>query len=626
MPDGQEQQQFPFERASLGLERIEPLGVEGEQPNLATPEQISQRLAEQAIRFPEMQESFERLQKKRQLERVKPEVTRQDLFGPTPPAEPLQREDIFPGITEGLQVGTISTPSLGATPIFFGGGALFPFEFINSRRRALTAAAKKSEKDKAELLSLLTPPETAEQHQAGLNTRFFDYVNGVFDELRGNEEILNDPTNPFTRKVLQRFANFNTEARIGLRYNALATKALADDASGELTLTKANKDRAERWLTPDAFDKEKLSVDVDFNDFNAELSISGIIGTDYVQSIERGFIDKIEKFHIQGISEVDTIRIIRDEVLADIEGTSARVFSAFKDAWNANDIYTTDGVKEHLLDILPKKFKQSVQTIYKNRGGAGSQKLTDTVYNIAKKAATSEDIKKRHENIINNESLSKQTQQRRMMNAWSSAAGLSTDPNSRYYEAEFPLGDEDKVKDIETTLSDLALRRPNGKVVTAENLIAELSTKDEDSMTDEEYNLWLFRENLDEIADFTRTRQISTAGYRDQNGNWQLTGPLDEIENPGLIDRRTAIQIDELQPWEIKNIIAKRPGLRAFVNSMRGNKTLPKGMVRARELTTTSIVTYGTEIEGSRPELNGVLNSSNNVILLGGGGSLSIND
>lgn len=99
---------------------------------------------------------------------------------PEPAIEPLGFAEQFPGLTTPETAGQFAAPSIGSQPLFAGGGAIFPSEIVNARKRAIEAAAFKAQQKKDKMKDLwnnIGPLETAEQFQSKLSFDFNDFIN-----------------------------------------------------------------------------------------------------------------------------------------------------------------------------------------------------------------------------------------------------------------------------------------------------------------------------------------------------------------------------------------------------------------------------------------------------------------
>lgn len=577
----------------------------------------------QSIDFPGLVDTLNEAHRMRMKQGVPPEVSPRDIvkdfFSPTAPIDALSREDIFPGITEGLQVGSISTPTLGTTPIFFGGGGLFPFEFINSRRRAIDAAAAKSAKEKSRLLNALKPPQTAEQFQNELNNDFFNYIEDVFEQTKGNEQILNDPTNPFTQRFFQALENFNTEARWGTRLNQVALDVRAAFDDPERVMTKGGAEAAEKILLGD-IDFEKDSIPELLEVMQKAQSISTLMDSSWLKSIKpkvRSWLSKIPEASDLAVKDFDIIKKMKQTFLTDAEITdiAEREFAINGRDWKANGQDTVGKVRKFIADVIDDKLELSIAGFRTEFGGAGGRQKGSNIYERGVQLGKEGDNELIRTAM--NPQLSNENKAKGYLNTFSRLYNTIIPQGQKEFRTRIELTPEAKRKAVDETVSDLHwFDETENRFIKHDDYINIINERESQGkkITPQQKNIRLL--SRDDVIGVKVVNQNLEWQMPQPDGTFKLMTTDDINKDPRSIENKRVIYVNEYDITQ--QIRAKeRDKLTNLIDAIPGvdiDKGFPKSirLYDGAKLGTTSIL--GDVNKGAQTEYRAAESQRSDIV------------
>ncbi len=537
---------------------------------------------------PELQDFLNKINQQRQQMKPAAEVTKEDIvgrfFNPTAPAEQLSREDIFPGITEGLQVGTIGTPSLGSTPIFFGGGGQFPFEMVNSRRRALNNAAKKGAAQKAKLAAMLTPPETAQQFQSRLNDDFIDFTDGIYGQLAGNQSVLADPTNPIARRVLQRYSNFELQARWGTRLDTLAKDVRTAFDDPKKIMTKEGASVAERILTGDV-DLEEEDLGELVEKMQLAQSTSALLDSGYIDNVQakvRTWLKKIPEADDSSVSGFDILKKMKETFLDKGEklNIATQLFAFDERSWKANGFHEPQDLLPLIEPLIEDKMEQTIAGFRTDFGGSqGKQSGTNIYLDYQRRGQEAEpDLI----TITTNPELSRDARNRAIINTFKKTYGAELPEGQKELSFRVDLTPEDKAAPVDETVSDMEwFDEKTGSFIRHSDYIRILKEREAagEDITDEQSNVLLLPGN--EVIPVQLTGQRTEWSRVNPDGTFTVLTAEEIADDPGVLRIKREITVNEYdmksqisgkQRAKIKNLLDSVPGIeisKGFPRSVR---------------------------------------------------------
>lgn len=304
---------------------------------------------------------------------------------PQGPAADLITEDIFPTIDQPIQVGTVQGRIIGTQPIFAAPPALFPFNILEKRKKALEGAAaakaKAKEEAKKKFIEGLKGSKTALQFQQEWKE---DWIEGTRRWIRESgedyEALNNNPEYQLWKE------NMVIQANMGLDADKLAREVQTTRDNPDIYYPPETIAAANKIASGDIdFNKEDLGVLV------GEISLKGKTVSNLMQKGYANFVEqKIRTSFQKNANLLDNkglvIAAVKKKFIEDIPQLAIDIYNAEKSDWDTLG-QTPKDIEKHLANKFPEQAEVFFQLFRTESLAVGRKKEEEVIMPTAPETA-----------------------------------------------------------------------------------------------------------------------------------------------------------------------------------------------------------------------------------------------